>query len=103
MTEVQTLFKVDLQGYGDLTETERLGVSNNGWGAEYATYIRVTHRGQTILLENDAMEPEDARLSRDLKWIVDALMKAYTLGLEDGGQIRAEPETVLGLKVEPSS
>ena len=81
---IEPVFAVVLQDYEALTAAERAGVSHNGHGPEYASYLRVTHEGQTIYLESDAMEPEDASFTRDLKWIKDALLKAYALGVEDG-------------------
>jgi hypothetical protein len=77
-------FNVKTQSYEDLTEDERHGVSNNGSGAEYATYLRIVRDGVTIYLESDACEPEDARLSRDYSWVKKAIQDAYSFGLEDG-------------------
>lgn len=78
------LFSVKLQGYRDLSEAEKAGVSHSGHGPEYATYLRVTHRGNTLYLESDAMEPEDATLGRDLRWVSQAIEAAYNLGVADG-------------------
>jgi hypothetical protein len=75
--------KVEILNYTDLTPAETDSMSNNGSGKEYASYLKVTHDGQTILLENDAMEPEDARFDRGLKWIKDIIEKAYNIGLSD--------------------
>ncbi len=80
----EELFSVELQNYEDLSDDDRVGISHNGWGPEYASYVRVIHRGKTIYLESDAMEPEDARFSRDLNWVVSALMNAYCIGLDEG-------------------
>ena len=33
--------------------------------------------------ELSTMEPEDARFSRDLRWIIDALQTAFELGKEE--------------------
>lgn len=74
MLEVTTL------RFEDLKEEEKKNVSNNGSGMEYATYLKVTHNGKTILLESDAMEPEDATLDRDLRWVKDIINKVYVLG-----------------------
>lgn len=73
--------KVEMQGFDDLSENEKASASDNGSGKEYATYLRVTHEGKTIALESDAMEPEDARLYRDLEWVSQLVMSAYELGL----------------------
>ncbi len=70
--------------YESLTPEETLGVSDNGIGKEYANYIRIIRNGETVWLESDAMEPEDARFSRDLKWVIDALRHAYECGVVDG-------------------
>lgn len=73
-------YKVIGQAYEELSDAEKLGVSNNGSGKEDAFYIRVTYKGKTIRLESDAMEPEDATFGRDLGWIKEALEEAYELG-----------------------
>ncbi len=69
--------------YEGLTSDEQFCVPNNGHGKEDATYIKVTHRGETICLESDAMEAEDARFYRDLSWIKNIILKAYELGKQD--------------------
>lgn len=76
-------FEVTSPRYEDLTEDERDGASNNGSGKEYASYLRVSRNGETKFLESDAMEPEDARLSRDLSWVKSAIEFAYQCGRED--------------------
>jgi hypothetical protein len=71
--------------FDDLSEAEQENVSNNGSGKEYANYIRVMNNdGETVFLKNDAMEPEDARFHRDLKWVAPALRHAYAMGVRDG-------------------
>ena len=77
-------FEVKIQSFEDLSEKEQLGVSNNGYGKEYANYLRVLELGDTVYLESDAMEPEDARFTRDLSWVKEAIEYAYKCGLEDG-------------------
>ena len=52
-------------------------------GKEEATYLRITHKGKTIGLFSDAVEPEDATFGRDYSWIGDIILKAYQLGIED--------------------
>lgn len=47
------------------------GLSENGGGSEDAQYIIVGDR-----VYSDAMEPEDARFSRDLKWIIEEINTA---------------------------
>lgn len=82
--------KIEMLDFDDLNDTEKLGASNNGCGKEYANYIRITHNGETILIENDAMEPEDARLTRDLEWVGWALQRCYEIGVEEGAKSGAE-------------
>ena len=74
---------VKKQTYDDLTEDEQISVPDNGAGKEYATYLRVIHNGRTLVLENDAMEPEDCSFDRDLDWIRDAILHAYEAGCSD--------------------
>jgi len=77
------MLEVKLVGYDDLTEEEQGSASNNGCGKENARYLKVTHGGNLIALENDAMEPEDAVLYRDLAWVGPLLLKCYELGKKD--------------------
>jgi hypothetical protein len=77
-------FEVTLCTFEELTPAEQAGTSTNGCGKEYANYIRVKRGSQTIWLESDAMEPEDARFTRDLSWIKEALDYAYQCGIADG-------------------
>jgi len=77
------MLEITSPGYEDLTDEERSDVSDNGSGKEWAGYIKVTHNGKTILLESDAMEPEDASFGRDLGWVYDIIMRAYELGKKD--------------------
>ena len=72
--------------YDNLTDVERDGVSNNGGGAEWASYIRVEHNGETTRLVSDAIEPEDATFNRDLSWVVGAIRQAYELGRADSNE-----------------
>lgn len=69
--------------FKELTEDEKNSVATNGAGKEYANYLRVEHDDKTILLKNDAMEPEDVSFSRDLSWVGDIIEKAYALGKAD--------------------
>jgi hypothetical protein len=77
---------VHLERFDNLSDVEKECASNNGWGKESASYIRVTHDGETVLIESDAMEPEDARFVRDLSWIIDALQSCYEIGKKDGAK-----------------
>lgn len=76
--------KIEIIAFEDLTDLEKQHQPNNGSGGrEYANYIRVSHRGETIMLQSDAMEPEDCRFTRDLSWIPAALEKCYEIGLSE--------------------
>lgn len=44
----------------------------------------MTDDSETILILSDAIEPEDARFTRDLSDVQCAIEKAYELGLRDG-------------------
>lgn len=76
-------FKVELQGFEDLDEAEKMDASDNGIGKEYANYVRVSHNGHTLYLESDAIEPEDKSFGRDLGWVLEAIRKAYDIGKEE--------------------
>lgn len=76
--------QIEQINFEDLTDDEKENVPNNGSGKEYVSYVRITRKGETILLESDAMEPEDCSFGRDLCWIVGALNRAYECGVEDG-------------------
>lgn len=75
--------KTEQLTYSDLTQEEKDEASNNGSGKEYASYLRISHNGETIALESDAMEPEDCRFYRDLSWIEPLIHKAFTLGKQE--------------------
>lgn len=77
------MLKVELQDFDALTDAEKEGASDNGAGKEWANYLRMTHNGETVFLENDAMQPEDVRFTRDLAWVLVAIRRAYELGLSD--------------------
>lgn len=76
-------FTVTTGWFEDLSDEEKKYASNNGVGKEHASYIRVKHNGETILLESDAIEPEDKTFHRDLSWVATWLTKAYELGKAD--------------------
>ena len=77
------MLEILIQDYADLSDEEKAGTSNNGSGKEYATYIRIKHNGETIRLESDAVEPEDANFGRDFSWVAEALMECYEFGKLD--------------------
>ena len=82
------MLKVHFEGYEDLTEEEKERVPNNGCGKKYANYVRVTHgMGKTVLLMSDAIEPEDASLTRDYRPLAEFIEKAYLLGVKDGKKL----------------
>jgi len=88
------MLDIQILSYKELTKEEREGVSNNGHGKEYASYIKVIHDGKTIALESDAMEPEDAIFHRDLSWVMALLSRCYQLGAQDAGGIdEYDPKT----------
>lgn len=74
------MLEVKCIGFCDLTEEEKIFQPENGSGKEYATYLQVSHNGETIGLYSDAMEPEDCVFYRDLSWIQEAIASAYELG-----------------------
>lgn len=74
------MLKTEMIGFDDLTKDEQNEQPNNGCGKEEANYLRVTHKGNTMAIYSDAMEPEDCVFYRDLKWVASALTGAYQLG-----------------------
>ncbi len=77
------MLKVTIEDYEHLSDEEKETASNCGCGKEAADYLRVLHDGKTILLESDAIEPEDKTFYRDLSWISGAIKTAYELGRKD--------------------
>lgn len=82
------MLKVELVSYEDLTVDEQMNQPSNGVGKEYANYIRLMHNGGTVAILSDAVEPEDARFTRDFGVVMGAIEKAYQLGVEDGERKR---------------
>jgi len=83
-------YNVEFLDYEDLKthnlvskETIEYGLSNNGCGKEWASYILVSYNDKLLFLESDAMEPEDKSFERDLSWITEALKQAYRIGKEE--------------------
>jgi len=72
--------KVEIISYDDLADEEKRHQPNNGSGKEYASYLKVSHNGEVVALESDAMEPEDCTFGRDLAWVGELVSKCYKLG-----------------------
>ncbi len=70
--------------YDELPDEFKKTVSNNGSGAEWAGYLIVSYNDKVIKVFSDAMEPEDAKFCRDLKWIKELIEEAYKIGLSEG-------------------
>ncbi|MFC5775138.1 hypothetical protein [Ectobacillus antri] len=81
------MLKVKLVNFDDLTEEEREIQPNNGWGKEYANYIKITDGTETLMILSDSAEPEDATFNRDFKNVIKAIEMAYLKGLKDGKKL----------------
>ena len=77
-------FQVTIESFDDLSDEEKEVASDNGIGKESASYIRIRHHDKTLLLESDAIEPEDKTFYRDLAWVGQWLIASYQLGRIDG-------------------
>ncbi len=66
-----------------ISEAELGEVSNNGVGREQANYLVFYHDNKIWKWYSDAMEPEDARFTRNLRWIGDLVIQVYEQGLSD--------------------
>jgi len=75
--------KIEQLDYDELSDDEKDAAPNNGNGKDLANYIRITFDGGKVFTQSDAMEPEDARFTRDLSWIVEMLKLAYAHGAID--------------------
>jgi hypothetical protein len=81
------MMQIEQLSYGDLpTWAKKLAVafSDDGHGREDAEYLIVSEDGQFVEMFSDAMEPEDARFSRALSWVMPALLEAYEAGQKAG-------------------
>ncbi len=81
-----------LVSYYDLPESEKMEQPNNGYGREEANYLAFKVNGE-IVYRSDAMEPEDARFTRDLSWIrsdIAALIAEREAAEADARECRAE-------------
>lgn len=79
------MLKVKIVSHDELPDEidEEDGLSNNGCGKEFASYMLFYYDGKLLHYESDAMEPEDATFDRDLDWIPSAIMNAYNLGKKE--------------------
>ncbi len=77
------MVKIERVYYDDLTDEEKEDQPNNGSGKEYASYIKITNNGETLMILSDAVEPEDATFVRDFSDVLDALELVYEQGLKD--------------------
>lgn len=76
------MLETKIVSYSDLPdEITRECLSDNGDGAEYASYLLIYEDKKLVRCESDAMEKEDARFSRDMFWIKHAIWDAYLFGL----------------------
>jgi acyl-CoA synthetase (AMP-forming)/AMP-acid ligase II len=57
---------------------------DNGRGREDSEYLIIYENGQFIEMFSDSMEREDARFSRDLSWVMPAILEAYEAGQKAG-------------------
>ena len=78
------MLTVEYKTFDELTDELKHGLSENGSGSEYATYLIIKHNDKVISFVSDAMEPEDATFSRDLNWVSGAIEQAYKNGKIDG-------------------
>ena len=83
------MYKVEIRRYKDFTTEEKrewIMPTTNGAGHEDCSYIVEINKGEIIAVNSDAMEPEDASFTRDLRWIVESLKNAYKIGFLDGNK-----------------
>ena len=86
---MRKILKVNLVSYEDLTDEEKKFQPNNGCGKEWANYIKVSDGADTVMILSDAAEPEDATFTRDFKGVVEAIERAYKIGLRDGKKLKS--------------
>jgi hypothetical protein len=77
------MLKITVENFDDLTDAEKEERRHDGYRKEYAEYLRITQNKETILLKSDAMEPEDAKFCRDLKWVEIWLKACYEIGKKE--------------------
>lgn len=76
--------EVKILAYDELPESiDKGSLSNCGTGKEYANYLTIWHDDKMVDFQSDAMQPEDAKFSRDLNWIAAAILYAYDMGYGD--------------------
>jgi hypothetical protein len=98
------VFTAEKLAWGDLTEKERS--SFGGCEADWHSYLRVTHKGTTLLLVSDEMQPEDVSFHRDLAWVQNMIREAYMLGYRDavdryGSPLDTESNTTRAVEASP--
>jgi hypothetical protein len=80
------MLDVKILRFKDIPEELRNEAPNNGGGKEWANYLTIWHDGNFVSYVSDAMEPEDAKFTRDLSEVKDMIRKAYEFGLADAAQ-----------------
>lgn len=83
-------FEVKKCSYDELPEELKKDASNNGCSAEDAGYLLILNKGKVLHVFSDAMEPEDARFSRDLSWIKKTIEEAHQIGYNEGQNDKTE-------------
>jgi hypothetical protein len=72
--------EISILRFKELPESEKNNQPENGGGAEWANYLKVDLGNGDVRYYSDAMEPEDARFTRDLNWIQLIIKDAYQAG-----------------------
>jgi len=70
--------------FHQLPEDAKEDMPSNGCDKEDAGYIHIAWDDGTHEYHSDAMEPEDAKFSRDLAWVVTLLKKVADLSFDAG-------------------
>lgn len=81
------MLQVEVLSYEDLTPEEQEEQPNNGWGKEYATYIKISDGASVLHILSDAVEPEDATFGRDFSDIPAVIEHAYRIGVQHGKKL----------------
>lgn len=75
------MLKVEVQRFEQLSAAEQ-----EDFGRDECGYLRMSHNDETVFLQSDGMEPEDAYFHRDLAWVARVIRQAYELGLADAAK-----------------